>query len=688
VRISADLTGSREDLLGKVSLTAKGARKEGLPPMDVDLEATLRDADVSLAGGLVIAGERLLELAGTVGLPGKGLVPAIKKREPRALALAVRAPDRALASLGTIAPKTAGMPGTIGGSVNVRGTTAAPEAQGGFFYRGYPTATGKEGHLDLELSAKKESLALRLVPGDLGEIGLSLPLGELLAARQSEESESIPVSVKTRLSGDLASALPRLADERTMRISGAIASDLGAELVLAVQKGETHLRRVKTSGKLAVSEGRVELPAQKRTLHHIGLALAGSDRGLALETLAVHESDGEKADRSLEGEGLIPIEVYRDKVTLGKPTVELKLRDFLLSGGNFGEHDAPRATLSGALSVKADLSGATRRIEVEARDLVLFSPDRQPRAHAPEILSKGDVLDARQVPVGSLAPAAQASATTEKPGEPAKPASSEGEKGLDVRVHVASARLFQSPIDLQVEGEVLVKRSPGQPRELSGGLRVNGGRMLFGGKWLTFDRGEIRLGAEGPVLDVRFQKEAPAWALRDVATEGEGRDRSVRVHLAGVLGKQEARPGGLGDSLFEALAVLNLGQVKTITRPDLTASSAPQLPQVREIRLTAFMAANLPHLAFLDRAGVRSSPDDSRFSYGHLSRAELERYFENGKRRLRVTTRPLSPGQSEGEVAYEWLFQNDPQVISGVGLQGGTRLGGGPTVFWEWSSKE
>jgi hypothetical protein len=531
------------------------------------------------------------------------------------------------------------------------------------------------------VSAKKDLLTLRLVPGDIGDATVSLPLGELLAARQGEDQTDVPVTVKTRFSGDLAAALPRLADEKTMRVSGAISSDLGADLTLGVKKGDLHLRQVRTSGKLAVADGRVELPAQKRTLHHLALALSGSGRGLDIDGLSIHESDGEKADRSIEGKGKIPLEVARDKVTLGKPTVTLTLKDFLLSGGTFGEHDAPRATLTGSLAVKADLTGETRHIEVEASDLVLFSPDRQPRAHAPEILSKGDVVDAKTVPVGSLP------APPPPPEPPAKASSSE-EKGLEVRVHVASSRLYQAPLDLQVEGEVLVRRAPGKARELEGGLHVTGGRMLFGGKWLTLDQGEIRMSPEGPVIDVRFQKEAPAWALRDVATEGAGHDPNVRIRLAGVLGRQEAKPIGLGDSLFEALAVLNLGQVRTITRPDLPASGSPQLPQTREIRQTSFMAANLPHLAFLDRAGVQSSPDDGRFSYGHLSRLDAERYFASGKRRLRLTTRPYAPGQSEGEIAYEWLLQNDKQVVSGVGVQGGTRGGGGPTVFWEWSSKD
>ena len=685
VRVAADLNGTRDDLLGTVTVAARGLRKQGTPALDVDLEATLRDADVALSGGLVVAGERLLELAGTVGLPGKGFVPALKEKAPRALALSVKVPDRSLASLGTLVPRLGGAPGSFGGALTVSGTTAVPEVQGSFAYRGYPTATGQEGRLGLDISAKKERAELRLIPGELGEIVVSLPLGELLAARQAEVPVVVPADIETRLSGDLASVLPRLRDDRTLRVQGAIESDLGAALSLSVSKSGAHLRSVKTAGSLAVSAGRVELPAVKRTFHGIALSLAGREEGLILERLGIHESDGEKPDRAIEGKGAFPLTSEGDKAALGIATLDLSARDFLLSGGNFGEHDAPRAALSGALAVKVDLSGDTRRIQVEATDLVLFSPDRQPRAHAQEVLSKGDVLDAKTVRPGSLGPP---KAPPDEGPKPAAKAPSDGEKGLEVRVHVVRTRLYQAPIDLHVEGDILLERPAGQERALSGGLRIGSGRMLFGGRWLEVESGEIALTPAGPLLDVRFKKEAPVWALRDVATEGEGHDRFVRIRLVGVVGKQEAKPIGLGDSLFEALSVLNLGQVRTLTRPDLQASGSPQLPEVPQIRQTSFMAANLPHLAFLDHAGVRSDPADGRFSYGRLSRVEAERYLDGGARRWRVTTRPLVPGRSEGEVAHEWLFQNDKQVVSGVGVQGGTRLGGGPTVFWEWSSKE
>ena len=45
-------------------------------------------------------------------------------------------------------------------------------------------------------------------------------------------------------------------------------------------------------------------------------------------------------------------------------------------------------------------------------------------------------------------------------------------------------------------------------------------------------------------------------------------------------------------------------------------------------------------------------------------------------------------GQSDGEVEYDFLFQNTAQTVSGVGVLGGSRAGGGPAIFWEWTSKE
>ncbi len=81
----------------------------------MSLEATQGEAETALVGGVIVAGERLLDLSGTIGLPGKGVIPALKTKAPRALALKVKVPDRTLASLSPLAPKVRGLPGDIGG---------------------------------------------------------------------------------------------------------------------------------------------------------------------------------------------------------------------------------------------------------------------------------------------------------------------------------------------------------------------------------------------------------------------------------------------------------------------------------------------------------------------------------------------------------------------------------------------
>lgn len=680
VKLDVDVHGDREALLGTVGLAAVGVTREGASKLDVVTEVALGDDDTRMKGHIAAAGERLVELAATVGLPGKTALPTLKSKAPLALAGEVKLVDRTLASLAPLNPKLAGLPGDLSGKLTISGTTERAEGKGAFSLANYPTASGTSGHLRAGLDLTREKAEVQISAGDaaseLGQVGVSLPLSDFLAARRGQVEQSVPATVRTKLSGELGASLPRLADSSRLGLEGMIVSDLGADLTLGVATGGVRLSSVKTSGALTVEKGKVTLPAYKRTFHDVGLGIEGDEEGLRITKVAVVESDGEKARRTLDGSGVIPIELDGGKVALGAVTLDLAAKDFLVSGGSFGEHDAPRAALSGAVSVRADLAGSTRKIDVHATDLLLFSPDRQPRAHAQEELSKGDVVDGKMVAVGKLAKKATAGETTPS------------EKGLSVRVHVERARIYQAPLDLAVSGEVLVERPAGEERHLSGGLQVGGGRLLFGGRWLEVERGELRMTDEGPFLDVYFRKEAWPWVLRDVATEGAGHDPFVRIHLEGVVGQQKAKPEGLGDSLFEALSVFNIGQVRTITSPTLPASGSPQLPEVREIRQASFMAANLPHLAFLDRAGVQSSPTDSRFSYGRLTHVDAEKYLSSGARRLRITTRPLVPGQSQAEIAHEWLFQNDKQVVSGFGLQGGTRLGGGPTLFWEWSSKQ
>ena len=189
----------------------------------------------------------------------------------------------------------------------------------------------------------------------------------------------------------------------------------------------------------------------------------------------------------------------------------------------------------------------------------------------------------------------------------------------------------------------------------------------------------------GPFLDLHFRREPHPAALRDVATDGE---TSVNAHMVGVFGKQKISFSGAADGLFEGLAFENLGRVRVLSTPEAPLTQTPQLPQTPQIRQTAFMSANLPHLAFLDHASTYADPTVSRFSYGRFESLEAERYSRDGTRRLRTTVRPRVIGQSDSEVEGSLLFTNTPRVVAGVGVVGGTRVGGGPVIFWEWSSAD
>jgi hypothetical protein len=56
--------------------------------------------------------------------------------------------------------------------------------------------------------------------------------------------------------------------------------------------------------------------------------------------------------------------------------------------------------------------------------------------------------------------------------------------------------------------------------------------------------------------------------------------------------------------------------------------------------------------------------------------------------RVRMVGRPRGAGQSAAEVQLDYLFMNSPQTAVGVGVAAGSRLGGGPGIFFEWSSED
>ena len=45
-------------------------------------------------------------------------------------------------------------------------------------------------------------------------------------------------------------------------------------------------------------------------------------------------------------------------------------------------------------------------------------------------------------------------------------------------------------------------------------------------------------------------------------------------------------------------------------------------------------------------------------------------------------------GYTGSEMGFDWLWVNTPQTAFGAGVNVGDRIGGGPGIFLEWSSKD
>jgi hypothetical protein len=243
------------------------------------------------------------------------------------------------------------------------------------------------------------------------------------------------------------------------------------------------------------------------------------------------------------------------------------------------------------------------------------------------------------------------------------------------------------PLDLRGQGRIHV-RSGGGARTIEGRLGIVGGSMTVGGRAFALERGEVRFDAEHPSgwFDLWLARPPHVAALRDLSLASSAGD-DIKLNFVGPYGQQQLVFEGSAHALFDALAMNTLGRTRWYSQPGTPASNTAQLPQYGQIRQSAYMVVNLPHLAFLDRFSSWANPYDDPSAYGRLRHLEGEHYPDRS-RRVRVTARPRTTGQSELEVEYDWLFSNTSRIISGFGVRGGTRAGGGPGVFLEWSSAD
>lgn len=671
VQLALKAHGTRRDAFADLTLAARQVQKQKSPlePVDADLAVHVTEVGTTASLDTRLGESSLLTAQAKLDLPGRGLFAALAHAPDPNADVTVQMPRRSIASLLAGAP----IPGTLGGEAHLTGRVRDPKLAAAFDLRDLTALDGQPTHATLALDGSLAQITAKAQLADALTVTVVAPPRAFLAAKKSQDGA--PVELQATIHAPKTPVdrlLPKTDELAAYRGSqGTLSADLEATITLQVGADKRALEGLDLRGPLLVQGGKLTIPGTSRVIHDIGLSLIGQGESLRLEKLEAHESDLEKPDRRLTASGSISVRAKH-------ADLDLDLRDVLLFGGTFGQADAPRASLSGAIQLKADLArpeDPITHLDVTVQELDLESPDRFLRAHQQEVLTLGDLAElGAGLEVGKL-----------RRQKPVTPAPKRGDKTLDVLVHVPRpVHVKQRPLELWARGEVHVERF-GEVRETTGTLTVERGNLLVGGLVHTLHHGEVRMTPEGPYLDLHFQRTPAPAALRDFATANQ---TVLQAHMQGVLGKQKLTVSGMADSLMDTLAINNGGRARVLTSPEAPASQTAQLPTTREIRLTAYMGANLPHLAILTRMNTYADPSIHRFSYGRFQNLEAERYTENGKWRLKTTSRAPVIGQSEGEVEYSRLFLNTPRVVSGVGLLGGTRVGGGPAVFWEWSSAE
>jgi len=442
----------------------------------------------------------------------------------------------------------------------------------------------------------------------------------------------------------------------------------------------------------------VPIPKSNRKLHDVELRLVASRDALTIEKLHAEESDREKPKRTLNASGQLSLENLRP----GRATLTLSAQDFLLFGTDLlGMPDAPRAALSAHIDVTADLSKPRRQVAAVVHELDLHMPERFDKAHWPEKIHVGDVvlLDEPGAKVGKLPqPAAgkSASATAAQPPGSATPrrrVDLPGSPGTDVSVHLARPIHIQKPpFEFFATGDLKVTLRPGAKPAVKGELSVLDGSFQLGGQQHRIAknlRSRIFFDETHPgELDLFLEKPPHPAVLQDVSRVSAGGD-TVRLHLTGPIGKPQSKVTGVGNAdLWDILPVHNAGRVKFTSKPDMPATETVQVPREYDVVLLSYMALNLPHNLFLDRMNAWADPYDDRFAYGRIRHMEADRYSKSGKTRVRATARPATIGQSNAELEAGYLLVNQSRTKAGAALVGGSRLGGGPALFFEWSSAD
>lgn len=699
-----DVHGNREDLNGKVTVTAAGVRPTEGGQVGLVLTADLNDADTDLDVLVRVADSAdgppntdLLKLAGKIGLGGKKLFAQLKDKEhlDPSLALVLDIPKRALASLGVLRPNLAKAPGNLVGSIAVSGSAKVPLAKGAIALSDVERVDGKKGGAGVSLDVTKDQISLVLGAGET--VAADCPLRIAVDAPREpatrlSKGAVLPISATIRAKdADLKRLVPAiLMADTKVGVAGSL--DWNMDIKASISKTETGIvvNEGSVLGHMDLKSEAIALPGTKRAYRDVGLSLKADDKGLHLDSLHAKETDLDEKERTIS----VKAEVGLDKLKPTTASIALAAHKWLVFGPRMlGFADAPRGTLTLEVTAKAELAQPLKHAAVNVNKLELRMPERFERAHQPEDVHVGDVivLDDKKSNFGKLpVPVEEKAPVKEEPKPQLAGAEPPKEEGFDLDLHVSdNAHILRAPIDLAPSGDLKIKfRSTG--RTIRGKLTVGKGALSLGGKPHPAVTGTLTFDDEHPKgwLDLSFARPMKPSALRDISEASAG--DAVKVHMFGLVTDQKTVLSGAGSpgSLYDVLSMHNAGRERHVTEPDLPGAMAIDFPQQDGVLVLSFLSVNLPHLLFLDRFGAWADPYDGAGAYGRLTHFEAERYVAGGSVRVRATTRPPAAGESEAALEIDYLPINTSRMLFGVGVAGGTRGGGGPGIVWEWSSRD
>jgi hypothetical protein len=697
---TVDVDGTRHDLGARVRLTASGLTPKGKGPFDVGANVDLLSEHTTVDVGIQLAGSPLAKLTGTIGVAGNGLLHHLRDARDPSIALALDVPSRPLSSLAVLRSSLAKAPGTLSGHIDVGGRTSLPNARGQLRVGDVAMWSGETGGAVVAVSADTGGIAARVGLGkseiEQAPVTIAATVGPVAIARFLSQgvlsSRTLPIEVKARAARvDLKRLVPKTAvGDSKLDPKGELDWNMDARIDLEKRDGGVALGGGSLDGKLTV-DGTLPIPESRRQYDRIALAVDAKDDAISLERLELHESDREVKDRLLRVSGKIELSSMLPK----SASLTIAADRWLLFGlKNMGAPDAPRGALTIAARATADLQQPIKKVAVDVTRLDVSIPDRFDKAHQPEELHVGDVFEIGDPdsPLGKLPvpESKKAAAAADPASAEATPAATSEESGLDVDIAIApGARVLQSPIELVTGGKLHVASRP-SGRSVRGQLKMSGGELSLGGKMHPLREGSLTFDEAHPKghIDLTFDKPLPPSALRGVSEASAG--KSIVIRMTGPIADRKTVLSGAGSpgALWDLLAMHNEGRERAVADVDLPRSITVDFPRHEGLLVLSFLSVNLPHLLFLDRVAAWADAHEAHRGYGRVEHFEAERYFSDGKGRFRAAKRPRTLGQSEAELEVDYLFVNRPRMLFGVGATGGSRGGGGPTMIFEWSSKE